>query len=638
MAGKRLVAYIVSPNQQACTTSELRNFLKQKLPEHMIPSAFVLLDALPLSPNGKVDRKALPAPDQNRAGPEESYVAPGTPVEEVLAEIWVEVLKLDKVGIHDNFFELGGHSLLATQVMSRLRELFQVELPLRSLFESPTVAGLAERIEQSHRKEQGVESLLMLPISREKDLPLSFAQERLWFLDQFEPNSSVYNIPSALRLRGSLNIGALEQSLNEIIGRHESLRTTFSTIDGEAVQVIAPSVEFSLAVVDLRHRPEREEEAQRLVLEEARLPFDLAQGPLFRSKLLRLGEDDHVLLLTAHHIVSDGWSMGVLHHELSVLYEAFSRSQRFRLPELPIQYADYAVWQREWLRGDELDGQLSYWKKQLKGIPGVLNLPMDRPRSAVANQRGVRHYFVLPKKLSEELKALSRKESVTLYMTLLAAIKAMLYQYSGQSDLVIGSPIAGRNRPEIEALIGFFVNTLVLRTDLSGNPTFREILRRVRDVCLAAYAHQELPYQKLVEALQPKRERSRGSLAQVFFAFQNVPRQPLTIPGVTVTPVRTNLVDAKGALTVFMWEAEECLAGSFNYAADLFNAATISRMNEYFQTLLNGVVADPERRLFDLPALLDQSRSELLEAVQWATEQSWHFEIDTTAGREQGEI
>jgi non-ribosomal peptide synthetase component F len=339
-----------------------------------------------------------------------------------------------------------------------------------------------------------------------------------------------------------------------------------------------------------------------------------------------------------HHIVSDGWSMGVLYRELSVLYDAFCEGKPSPLSGLSVQYADFAVWQREWLQGEVLDRQLSYWKKQLEGIPAVINLPTDRPRSVVASHRGARQSFVLSKDVTEQLKALSRKEGVTLYMTLLAAFKALLYQYTGQTDLVMGSPIAGRNRPELEGLIGFFVNTLVLRTDLSGNPSFRELLKRVREVCLGAYAHQELPYQKLVESLQPKRGTNRGSLAQVFFAFQNVPRQPLTIPGLTVTPVRTNLVDAKGALTLFMWEAEECLAGSLNYAADLFNAATISRMVEYFQTLLNAVVADPERRLFDLPVFLEQSRSELLEAVHWAAEQSWHFETDATAGHEQGEL
>ena len=410
-------------------------------------------------------------------------------------------------------------------------------------------------------------------------------------------------------------------------------------VDGEAVQVIAPAAGLSLAVVDLRDHPEgeREEEARRLVREEARRPFDLSRGPVLRVALVRFAEQDYVLLLTLHHIVSDGWSMGVLFGELSTLYEAFLAGKPSPLPALPIQYADYAVWQREWLTGEVLETQLSYWKKQLREIPEV-NLPTDRPRSVVASRRGARQSFVLSTEITEQLKALSHKNGMTLYMTLLAAFKALLYQYTGQTDLVIGSPIAGRNRPEIEGLIGFFVNTLVLRTDLSGNPTFRELLRRVREVCLGAYAHQELPYQKLVEALQPKRERSRRSLAQIFFAFQNVPRQPFTIPCLTVTPVGTDLGIAKAALTLFMREGNNCLTGSLHYAADLFNAGTISRMAERFQMLLNAIVAESDRRLSDLPAFPEQSRSELLEAVHWATEQSWHFETDIIAGHERGEI
>ncbi len=637
---KRLVAYCVLRSGQLLDATAASSFLKQKLPEYMVPSAFVFLQKLPRTANGKTDRKALPAPDHSRPELEEVYVAPRTPVEEMIAQIWAEVLKLDTVGVHDNFFNLGGHSLLATQAMARICQEFNVEVPLRALFERPTTAELADRIEEAHGGEQRCSTPQIRPLRRDKALPLSFSQQRLWFLDQYEPNSSLYNIPSALRLRGSLNIGALEQSLNEIIRRHESLRTTFSMVDGDAVQVIAPSVEFSLAVVDLSDHgeAEREEEARRLVHEEARRPFDLAQGPLFRSKLVRLSEDDHVLLLTMHHIVSDGWSMGILYRELSVLYEAFSCSQPSPLSELPIQYADYAVWEREWLQGEVLDRQLSYWKNQLEGISGILKLPTDRPQPAVQSYRGARQSFVLSKDMTEQLKDLSRREGVTLFMTLLAAFKALLYAYTGETDLVIGSPTAGRNRRGTEGLIGFFVNTLILRTDLSGNPSFRELVRHVREVCLGAYAHQELPYQKLVEALQPKRGGSRGSLAQVFFAFQNVPRQSLKISGITVTPIRTDLGNAKSALTVFMWEAEQCLAGSLNYAADLFNAATINRVIEHFHTLLTAVVADPEQRLRDLPEFLEPSRSELLEAIHWATEQSWHFESDATVGHEQGEL
>jgi amino acid adenylation domain-containing protein len=638
-SNKRLVAYVVPKQNPAPPASELRRFLNARLPDYMVPSAFLFLNVLPLTPNGKLDHRNLPAPDQTRDR-DEPFVAPRTPVEEMLAGIWAELLHVEPVGIHDNFFDLGGHSLLVTQVISRARRELQVDLPLRVLFESPTVSGLAERVEQVNRKGPTLSVRPMISVSRENDLPLSYAQQRLWFLDQYEPNSSVYNLPSALRVRGSLNIGVLEQSLNEIIRRHESLRTTFSMVDGEAVQVIAPSVGFSLAVVDLRDHPEgeREEEARRLVNEEAGRPFDLARGPLFRSKLVRLGEEDHVLLLTMHHIVSDGWSMGVLYRELSVLHQAFLNGQPSPLPELPIQYADFAVWQRECLKGEILDRQLSYWKKQLEGIPGVLNLPTDRPPPTVQSHRGARQSFVLSKELTEQLKALSHKEGVTLFMTLLAAFKALLYQYTGQTNLVIGTPIAGRNRPETEGLIGFFVNTLVLRSDLSGNPRFRELLRQVRDVCLGAYTHQELPYQKLVEALHPKRGATRISLARVSFAFQNVPRQPLKIPGLTVTPVRTDLGNAKGALTLFIWEADECLAGSLNYAVDLFNPATINQMIGHFQTLLTAVVADPEQRLLDLPGFLKPSRSELLEAIHWASEQSWHFESGATVGRDQGEL
>jgi acyl carrier protein len=637
---KRLVAYIVALQNPSPPIGEFREYLRQKLPEYMIPSAFVFLEFLPLTPNGKVDRKALPVPDQSRPELQASYQAPRTPVEELLAEIWTEVLRAERIGIHDNFFDLGGHSLLATQVVSRMRRALQLEIPLRALFETPTVAGLAKRIEEIRQKEQGLQTPPILPVSRDKDLPLSFAQQRLWFLDQLEPGSTVYNIPGAVRIRGQLNVAVLEQSLNEIVRRHEALRTTFSAIDGDPVQIVASSLSVSLPVVDLNDQAEseREKAARRLAREEARRPFDLARGPLVRATLISLAHDDHVLLLSLHHIVSDGWSMGVLYRELSVLYQAFTNSQPSPLPDLPIQYADYSVWQREWLKGEELERQISYWKKQLEGIPAILNLPTDRGRSPVQSHRGARQSFVLSKDLTEQLKAISRKEGVTLFMTLIAAFQTLLYRYTGQDDLVIGSPIAGRNRPEIEGLIGFFVNTLVLRTDLSANPSFRELMMRVREVCLAAYAHQELPFQKLVEVLHPKRDTIRRSLVQVAFAFQNFTAEPLKFPGLSITPVRTDLESANVDLTLFMRETAEGLAGSLNYAADLFDAVTISRMMEHFQTLLNAFVADPERRLLDLPPSLEQSRSELLEAVRWVTEQSWHFETGATTGREQGEL
>ena len=514
---KRLVAYVVA--RPEISTNELRSFVKRKLPEFMVPSAFVMLESLPLTPNGKLDRKALPAPDQGRPDLEVGYIAPRTATEALLAGVAAGVLNLDRVGIHDNFFDLGGHSLLATQLISRIWETCQAEIPLRFLFESPTIAGLAERIDQFPRQREGRHIRPTFATDARERIPLSFAQQRLWFLDQYEPNSSVYNIPSALRLKGSLDIAALEQSLNEIVRRHESLRTTFAAVDGEPLQLIAPALRMSVPITDLTHHSasDREHEAQRLATEQAREPFDLSQGPLLRVLLLCLGQDDHVLVLSMHHIVSDGWSRGVFYHELSMLYQAYTQGNPSPLSELPIQYADFAVWQRQWLQGEVLEDQLSYWKKQLAGAPALLQLPTDRPRPAVQSYRGAVQSIELSQELTQGLQALSARQGVTLFMTLLAVFQTLLYRYTGQNDIVVGSPIANRNRAEIEGLIGFFVNTLVLRTDLSGNPTFKELLTRVRETALGAYTHQDLPFEKLVEELHPQRSLSRSPLVQVLF-------------------------------------------------------------------------------------------------------------------------
>ena len=454
-------------------------------------------------------------------------------------------------------------------------------------------------------------------VSRKGKLPLSFCQQRLWFLDQYEPDKSFYNIPFGLRLSGPLNIAALEQSLNEIIRRHEALRTVFPTVEGEPVQIITPSLNRSLPVIDLRDRPEseREEEARRLAGEEARRPFDLARGPVFRTTLIRLGEDDHALVLAMHHIVSDGWSMGVLHRELSVLYQAFSHSQPSPLAELPIQYADYAVWQRQWLQGEVLEGQLSYWKKQLEGAPGVLNLPTDHPRPAVQSYRGARRSIELSKELSQGLKALSRKEGVTLFMTLLAAFQTLLYRYTRQEDVVVGSPIANRNRTEVEGLIGFFVNTLVLRTDLSGNPSFREVLHRVRKVALEAYEHPDLPFEKLVEELQPERSLSHSPLFQVMFVLQNAPAGHRELSGLTLSPVQLDNNTAKFDLSLSMTEQAGGIKGSLEYSTDLFDEATIIRMSGHFQTILEGIVTNPEQSVSDLPILTEAEKHQLL--IEW---------------------
>jgi amino acid adenylation domain-containing protein len=454
-------------------------------------------------------------------------------------------------------------------------------------------------------------------VSRDGRLPLSFAQQRLWFLDQYEPGSAVYNVAGALRLKGLVDVGALERSVNEIIRRHESLRTTFAMVEGEPVQVICPSLSISVVMVDLTEQPEseREDRAQRLASEEARRPFDLARGPLLRASLIRLSEAEHVLVLTMHHIVSDGWSMGVLYRELSVLYRAFSQGQPSPLTELPIQYGDFAVWQREWLKGEVLQSQLAYWKKQLEGAPGVLNLPMDRGRPAVQSFRGARQSLLLSKELTQGLKGLSRKHGVTLFMTLLAAFQTLLYRYTGQEDIVVGSPIANRNRTEIEGLIGFFVNTLVLRSNFTGNPTFKELLGRVREMALGAYGHQDLPFEKLVEELKPERSLSHSPLFQVMFVLQNAPLRDRDLSGLALTRMTLDNSTAKFDLNLSMNEQTSGLKGSLEYNTDLFDDATITRMLEHFHALLEKIVADPEQRVDALPLLGPAEKHRLL--VEW---------------------
>ena len=506
--------------------------------------------------------------------------------------------------------------LIVTGPKGALTPAFRAELSERK---AEIITFLSERAGPARQKEPPLQ-----PVSRNGKLPLSFAQERLWFLDQYEPDKPFYNVPFGLRLSGPLNVAALGQSLNEIIRRHETLRTTFSMLEGEPVQMIAAPADRFLEAVDLSDRSvsEREDEARRLAQDEARRPFDLAQGPLFRATLIRLGEDDHVLSLTMHHIVSDGWSMGVLYRELAVLYGAFCRSQSSPLPELPIQYADYAVWQREWLAGAQLERQISYWKKQLEGAPGVLDFPTDRPRPAVQSYRGARQSFELSKELTEQVKALSRKEGVTLFMTLLAAFQALLYRYTGQEDIVVGSPIANRNRTEIEGLIGFFVNTLVLRTDLSDSPSFRELLQRVRTMALESYEHQDLPFEKLVEELNPERNLSHSPLFQVMFVLQNAPGGPRELSGLALNPVKLENNTTKFDLGFSMMEGLDGLKGSLEYSTDLFDESTIVRIGEHFRNLLEGIVIDPGQSIPDLPILTKRDQHQLL--IEWnATEKAY---------------
>ena len=614
---QRLVAYVVSATGTDPTVNELRRELAQTLPDYMMPSAFVFLQTLPLSATGKIDRRALPVPDRVRPRLEETFVAPRNPTEEIVAETWAKLLSLKQVGVHDNFFNLGGHSLLVTQVISRLLDILEVEVPVRVLFEAPTVAGLAEHIDVARRAGQSLQrSQSLKPVAGDREPLLSFAQERLWFLEQLEPDSPVHNIPTVFRLTGSINVAALEQSLNEIVRRHEVLRSSFAAKEGQPIQLTAAVLGLTLPVVDLRDLPEAEQRAEtlRLTAEEVQRPFDLSRGCLLRLMLMRLTGDQYLLLLVIHHLVFDGWSTSILARELSSLYEAYCKGHPSPLPELPIQYADFAQWQRQWLQKDVLEEHLTYWKKQLENVP-TLQVPTDRPRPRVQTVRSARHYFVLSKPLSAELRSLSNRHGVTLFMTLFAAYQTLLHRYSGQNDIVIGSPVAGRNRSELEGLIGFFLNMLVLRADLSGNPTFRELLVRVREICLEAYAHQDLPFERLVEELRPKRDLSYTPFFQVTFAIQHGPSFQLDLPGLTAMDVDVDPGTARFDLNLVMTEEESGLQGYIDYNTHLFDASTIERMTEHFQELLAGIVADPNEPIDNLPFLTERERHQLL--VEW---------------------
>ncbi|MDY7225116.1 non-ribosomal peptide synthetase [Hyalangium rubrum] len=616
---KQLVGYVSPRGEGVPDERELRRFLKDRLPPQMVPAAIVILEALPLLPNGKVNRRALPAPTGERSRLVGS-VAPRTPVEQKLAAIWAQVLRLESVGVEDNFFELGGHSLMATQVISRAREALGVELPVRSLFESPTVAGLAQRAQQllSQGGPVGVPPPVT-PVPREGTLPLSYAQVRLWVLEQFEPGSAVYNIPGALRMRGQLDVDALERSFNEILARHESLRCVFREEQGAPVQVVIPSLHLPLPVVELSDLDAevREQEVQRLGTEEAQRGFELSQGPLVRARLLRLGPTEHVLLLTMHHIVSDGWSVGVFLKELGALYEAFSQGKPSPLPPLPIQYMDYAVWQRKWLQGETLDTLMRFWKQRLTGVE-PLDLKTDRPRSAAQGANGMQRSSRLSRELTEGLRALSQKRGATLFMTLLAGFKVLLWRYTRQEDLTVGTPVANRNRAEVEGLIGFFINTLVLRNEVSGEEPFTELLDRVRLGTVEAYAHQEAPFDRVVEAVQPERDLTRTPLFQVMFELQNIPDEThgVRLPGLELVAQELGTGTAKFDLMFTLSEAPEGLTVGVEYDADLFDAETIERMVRHFEVLLSGIVARPEVRLSDLP-LLREAEEHALRA-SWA--------------------
>ncbi|WP_193197373.1 non-ribosomal peptide synthetase [Nostoc sp. MG11] len=603
---KYLVAYFVPIQGQTITVEQLRNFLQDQLPDYMIPSAFVQMESFPLTPNGKVNRRALSEPTTSRPELAQTFVAPRTPTEEILAGIWRDVLGLEQVGIYDNFFNLGGHSLLATQVISLTRKAFKIELPLRSLFESPAIATLARTVEAASQQELSAEIIPLKAVWRDGVRPISLTQLEFWFFEQFYPGNPVYNLPLIYRVTGSLDVKALEQSLKEIVRRHETLRTTFKVENGQVVYTISSEPVFDFAVIDSQDIPETE--AKRQAEKEIKQPFDLARGPLLRSKLWRLSETEYLLVVTTHHIVADGWSFSVLTQELATLYEAFSQGKPSPLTELPIQYADFANWQRQWLQGQVLESQMQFWKQHLGVTPPVLKLPTDHPRPAVRTFAGARQPLVISKDLTKALKALSQQEGVTLFMTLLAALKTLLFCYTGQPDIIVSSTVANRNRPETEGLIGFFVHLLPFCTNLEGNPTFRELLRRVREVALGVYTHQEMPFIKLVEELQPVRD-SYTLLAQVMFVFQNTPEDDLKLANLTLKEefIATDTKDtAEFDLNLTLQETSEEIEGALVYKTDLFEATTITRMVTIFQRLLEYIVSNPDQRISELPFLSEE--------------------------------
>lgn len=620
--GKHLVAYAVAAEAAAPSAADLRTFLKRSLPNYMVPSAFVFLDRLPLTPNGKVDQGVLPLPVGLQSELQEDFLAPRNIFEEVIAGVWADVLKAERISASDNFFNLGGHSLLATQVIFKLRNLFQVDLPVHEIFETPTVEGLAKRIRSAARGRN--EPVLQIArASRDANLPLSFAQLRMWLLDSLEPGNTVYNIPVAVRLRGPLDFQTVERVVNEIVRRHEILRTRFGTSNGEPIQVIDPELNLSLSVIDLARLSEtaREDNGAKLAVQEARQPFNLANGPLLRIRLLRYAEEDHVFLLTMHHIISDGWSLRVFLQEFAALYEAFDNASPSPLSELPIQYADFACWQREWLQGRTLEKLRSYWKQQLSGDLPVLDLPSDYTRPAVKTYEGNTFPIRISEQLGSRLDALSKRENVTLFMTLLSAFDTLLWRYTHQRDLLVGTPISGRNSEGMEGLIGCFINTLVIRLDLSGNPSFRQLLKRTRDACSAAYAHQDLPFERLVDELEIERSLSRNPLFQVMFELQTEITSSLHLAGRTMTFMDVERTTSKFDLTLnLIQSAAHNLSGYIEFSTDLFELATIERFAKHFQGLLEAIAEDQAREISQLSILTQAERSQLLYEWNDATE------------------
>jgi amino acid adenylation domain-containing protein len=608
-----LVGYVVPKQQPAPSVAELRSYLKEKLPEYMIPSVFMPLDDLPLTPNGKVDRNALPPPDGERPLLDQRFIEPRSEIEELIAQVWREILKLDKIGIHDNFFELGGHSLLATRVVARLRISFSIDIALRKLFELPTVAGLAQHIEHLRHSQFGTTIAPIVPVDRTQPLPLSFSQRRLWYLQKVDVNLSAYNIPAAFRIKGDLDIAALEQALNEMIARHEVLRSSIKEAHGEPRQEILPTLRITLPVIDLSHLPDEraETETRRLYDADARQLHELANAPLLRATLVKLAVDNHVFILNFHHIIADGSSLAIFYKELTVLYEALRSNKTVSLPRLPVQHADYAAWQHEWLKSSSYDTQLDYWKRQLARLPEPCVLPKDFDCPVPATYRGARLSMQLSEELTESLKSLSRQLSVTTFMTLFATFNVLMSRISGLEDIVMGSTIAGRNHPETDGLIGFFINALPLRCDLAGNPNFVTLLHRVRETCLDAFTNQDVPFEKIVEDIKPLREPGRNPIFDILFNMADISERILTLAGCEVTKLARVDPGAKFDIVLHAPETGGKIELAIVYNTALFRERRITLLLEQWGVLLDQVASHAELPISQLSLMTDASRSVL---------------------------
>jgi amino acid adenylation domain-containing protein/thioester reductase-like protein len=605
---KQLVAYIIGDS----TSQELREYAKNQLPNHMIPVAFVMMDEFPLTPNGKIDTKALLVPDGELN--KDDYIAPRNVSEELVVTIWKQVLGREIIGVHDDFFELGGHSLLATQIVSRIQKAFQVNLPLRELFQHSTVESLSQRITLLSQKETVDDIPELTPMPRGERIPLSYAQQRLWFIDKLEPNSSLYNIPIAWHLKGEWDIKALEQGYNSLIQRHEILRTVIQECNGEPIQVIKEYVQESLTTMDIcsLSKGEKEVQLKTLLQEEAEKAFDFEEGPLIRAQIILMDDDEIVLLCTMHHIISDGWSMDILLNEWLTAYKAVNEGNMIELPPLSIQYADFTQWQRDWLKDEVLTKQLTYWKEELSGELPLLQLPFDYTRPAVQSYKGKTYKTIFSTELLDKIKAFNRQEGTTLFMTLLAAYQGFLSRYTGQKDILVGSPIANRNHNEIEGLIGFFVNTLVYRAKFTDDITFPELVAQVRRKALKAQQYQDVPFEKVVETLQPERNGSHSPLFQTMFIFQNTSQELLEIINHKIEPIPIEIEVAKFDLTVGMEETEVGLQISFEYNTDLFHASTIERMAKHFENWLNEAVDFPQKATRNLRLLGTSEEKQLV--------------------------